>query len=73
MDPRSSYQASALRIAELHRQAEMHRLARQARDGEMRRLRSRRRWLARRHPERAPTEAPVPVAVEAASGPVKPH
>jgi hypothetical protein len=71
MDPRSSYQASALRIAELHRQAAMHRLARQARDGEKRRFRSRR--LARRHPQRAPTEAPVPVAVEAASGSVKPH
>jgi hypothetical protein len=72
MDPRSSYQASAVRMAELHRQAATHRLAQQAL-AEKHRRSSFWRLLRRayRHPK--PVEAPAPVPVKAAPASLRPH
>jgi hypothetical protein len=72
MDPRSSYQASAVRMAEQHRQAATHRLAQQALAGEHRRY-SVWRLLSRAYGHRKPLGAPAPAPVKAAHAPVKPH
>jgi hypothetical protein len=72
MDPRLSYQASTVRMAELHRQAATHRLAQQALAGKQRRS-SLWRVLSRAYRHRKPVGAPAPAPIKAAHAPVKPH